>query len=136
MKPHRARILAMQALFQAEFQEKQTAELVKFEWIDYEVPESEQNFARKIISGVKESLKEIDNLITEHSKNWDIERISPVNKSILRVSIYQLLYMKDEIPAKVIIDEAIKLAKEYAEDDSGRFINGILDACYKANIRN
>lgn len=136
MKPHRARILAMQALFQAEFQEKQTAELVKFEWIDYEVPESEQNFARKIISGVKESLKEIDNLITEHSKNWDIERISPVNKSILRVSIYQLLYMKDEIPAKVIIDEAIKLAKEYAEDDSGRFINGILDACYKANMRN
>ena len=136
MKPHRARILAMQALFQAEFQEKQTAELVKFEWIDYEVPESEQNFARKIISGVKESLKEIDNLITEHSKNRDIERISPVNKSILRVSIYQLLYMKDEIPAKVIIDEAIKLAKEYAEDDSGRFINGILDACYKANIRN
>lgn len=136
MKPHRARILAMQALFQAEFQEKQTAELVKFEWIDYEIPESEQNFARKIISGVKESLKEIDNLITEHSKNWDIERISPVNKSILRVSIYQLLYMKDEIPAKVIIDEAIKLAKEYAEDDSGRFINGILDACYKANIRN
>ena len=136
MKPHRARILAMQALFQAEFQEKQTAELVKFEWIDYEIPESEQNFARKIISGVKESLKEIDNLITEHSKNWDIERISPVNKSILRVSIYQLLYMKDEIPAKVIIDEAIKLAKEYDEDDSGRFINGILDACYKANMRN
>ena len=136
MKPHRARILAMQALFQAEFQEKQTAELVKFEWIDYEIPESEQNFARKIISGVKESLKEIDNLITEHSKNWDIERISPVNKSILRVSIYQLLYMKDEIPAKVIIDEAIKLAKEYAEDDSGRFINGILDTCYKANMRN
>lgn len=136
MKPHRARILAMQALFQAEFQEKQTAELVKFEWIDYEIPESEQNFAKKMISGVKESLKEIDNLITEHSKNWDIERISPVNKSILRVSIYQLLYMKDEIPAKVIIDEAIKLAKEYAEDDSGRFINGILDACYKANIRN
>ena len=136
MKPHRARILAMQALFQAEFQEKETAELVKFEWIDYEIPESEQNFAKKIISGVKESLKEIDNLITEHSKNWDIERINPVNKSILRVSIYQLLYMKDEIPAKVIIDEAIKLAKEYAEDDSGRFINGILDACYKANIRN
>ena len=136
MKPHRARILAMQALFQAEFQEKQIAELVKFEWIDYEIPESEQNFAIKIISGVKESLKEIDNLITEHSKNWDIERISPVNKSILRVSIYQLLYMKDEIPAKVIIDEAIKLAKEYAEDDSGRFINGILDACYKANMRN
>lgn len=131
MKPHRARILAMQAIFQCEYGEHSLEELLSFDWIDFQVPDGERELARKIISGVKENLEGIDNIIKQYSKNWEFDRISRVNRAILRISLGQFMYMADEIPEKVIIDEAIKLAKEYAEDDAGRFINGVLDAIFK-----
>ncbi len=132
MKPHRARILAMQALFQSDFQQRGIDDLGKFDWIDFQVPEDEKKFALKIIGLTYEHLNEIDEKIKHFSRNWDFDRISVVNKSILRISMAQLLYLADEIPPKVVIDEAIRLAKEYAEDDASRFINGVLDGCYKS----
>lgn len=130
MKPQRARILAMQAIFQMDFQERPLKELLLFDWIDYEVPEDEKQFATQLIMGVIENSDIIDKIIVEYSRNWDISRISRVSKAILRISLYQLIGLKDEIPYKVVIDEAIRICKKYAEDDAGRFINGILDAYY------
>jgi len=130
MKPQRARILAMQAIFQRDFQNRPLKDLLLFDWIDYEVPEDEKVFATRLIKGVIENSDTIDKIIVEFSKNWDISRISPVSKAILRISIFQLTEMKDEIPYKVVIDEAIRICRKYAEDDAGRFINGILDAYY------
>ncbi|MDH5717831.1 MAG: transcription antitermination factor NusB [Spirochaetia bacterium] len=131
MKPHRARILAMQAIFQTEIHQRDIEEISSFDWIDYEVPEDEKKFSLEIIKGVMENLESIDKIIIEYSKNWDFKRISMVSKAILRISLYQLMKMKNEISHKIIIDEAIKIAKEYAEEDSTRFINGILDTYYK-----
>ncbi len=130
MKPHRARILAMQAIYQCEYLDHQVDDLVEFNWIDFAVPDGEKKMAAKIISGVKEYHKEIDTIIRDYSTNWHFDRISRVNRAILRISIYQYLY--DDIPEKVIIDEAIKLAREYAEDDASRFVNGVLDAVFKS----
>ncbi|MCB1147469.1 MAG: transcription antitermination factor NusB, partial [Leptospiraceae bacterium] len=79
MKPHRARILAMQATFQKEFHGRSEDELMKFDWIDFTPDEAELNFARRIISGTFEHQQEIDAAIVNHSKNWDFDRISPVS---------------------------------------------------------
>jgi N utilization substance protein B len=135
MKPHRARILAMQALFQIEFQKKALNDLLKFDWIDYVIPDDEKKFAGNIIKGVLENSDTIDKIIRQYSKNWDINRISRVSKAILRLSIYQIMEMKNEIPFKVVIDEAVRLSKKYAEEDASRFINGILDTFYRQEIK-
>lgn len=134
MKPHRARILAMQGIFQLEFHDTPYERLADFTWIDYKVPEEEAEFAWKLIKGVAENTESIDKAIEKYSKNWKIERISPVNKAILRISIFQLREMAGEVPYKVVMDEAIKLCNKYGEEDSSRFINGILDAYYRLEI--
>lgn len=128
MKPHRARILAMQAIYQMDFQKRKLSDLLLFDWIDYEIPVEEKEFATQLIKGVLDNSDIINNTIVQYSKNWDISRISRVSKAILRLSLYQLMNMKEEIPYKVVIDEAIRISKKYAEDDASRFINGILDA--------
>ncbi len=135
MKLHRARILAMQAIFQIEFRDcKLEGDLTEYRWIDYKIPHDEQDFARKMIVGVVQNLKQIDSLIQEYSEHWDFRRISPVNKAILRIAIYHLTHAKETIPAKVVINEAIRLGKEFAEKDSSRFINGLLDSFYKIQV--
>ena len=134
MKLHRVRILAMQAIFQTEFQNRSLEDLMSCDWIDYSLPDDEKEFTGKIIKGVNKNLKKIDSIIKEYSEHWDFKRISPVNKAILRISFYQFMEMLDQIPPKVIIDEAICLANEYAEHDSSRFINGMLDAFYQNSI--
>lgn len=131
MKPHRARILAMQAIFQKEFQNRPVEELEKFDWIDYPLPKDDRDFALLLLHTTLSNQETIDSLIKKYSEHWDFDRISAVNKAILRVSIAQLLFLAEKIPHKVTLDEAIRLAKEYAEDDSSRFINGILDKIYK-----
>ena len=131
MKPHRARILAMQAIYQLDFNPRPLEKVIQFDWIDYELPEDERKLAAKLIFGVNENEEMIDNIIKKYSQNWDFERVSVVTKAILRISIYQLAFMEKEIPQKVTLDEGIRLSKEYAETDSHRYINGILDTVYK-----
>ncbi|MDH4261669.1 MAG: transcription antitermination factor NusB [Spirochaetia bacterium] len=130
MKPQRARILAMQAIFQMDFQKRPLKDLLLFDWIDYEIPNDEKVFAAELVKGAIENSDIINETIIQFSKNWDIRRISRVSKAIITISLYQLMFLKDEMPYKVVIDEAIRISKKYAEDDAGRFINGILDAYY------
>ena len=127
---HKARILAMQALFQLDARHDDkvdAAELNAFKWIDYPVPEEEQEFARRIISLTIENLSAIDALITERLVNWEFSRISPVSRAILRTGVAQLLYLKDEADAAVVIDESILLAKQYDAAETTGFINGLMD---------
>lgn len=86
-------------------------------------------FARHLIIGAWEHRKEIDDLIARHSEHWSLGRISCVDKSILRMAIFEMLYC-DDIPPKVSINEAVDLGKIYGAENSGAFINGILDALY------
>ncbi len=135
MKPHRARIFAMQAIYQKEFQDRPLEQLLTFDWIDYQIKESEKEMAQKIIKGVLNSMQEIDSLIKQYSQNWNFNRITPIIKAILRISIYQLHEMMDHIPPQVTINEGVQLAKEYGEEESTRFVNGILDGYYQNEIK-
>ncbi|MFQ5455717.1 MAG: transcription antitermination factor NusB [Nitrospirota bacterium] len=89
-----------------------------------------EEFADSLVEGVIKHLSIIDGMIKENSQNWSLGRMSVVDRNILRFAIYELLYRND-IPVKVTIDEAIEIAKKYGDENSGGFINGILDNIVK-----
>jgi len=130
----RARELAIQVLFSLDF-EAHTPEQA-FELICKNLPidKKAKDFSKELVLGVWKSRERIDNVINSVSKNWRIERMSRVDKSILRLATYELLF-RDDIPPKVSINEAIELAKKYGNDNSYSFINGILDSIYNSMIK-
>ncbi|MGB9885880.1 MAG: transcription antitermination factor NusB [Moorellales bacterium] len=89
-------------------------------------------YARALVDGVLAHLEEIDRLISHHSFDWRLERMGSVDRNILRLGAYELLYCPDT-PASVVINEAIELAKLYHDEEAGRFVNGVLDAINKAH---
>ena len=128
---HKARILAMQAMFQYDIRgaERPTLEqLLSFDWMDYAVPTEEQEFARTIIRQTLEHIEAIDSLITERLVGWEFSRLSPVNRAILRTGVAQLRYMANDADAPVVIDECIQLSRKYDDVQSAAFVNGILDS--------
>ena len=88
------------------------------------------SFAKQLFKVVMENYSRIDKIIEKHITNWEIKRLATIDKNILRIGIAEFKYMP-EIPLKVAIDEAIELAKTYGSADSGRFVNGVLDAVCK-----
>jgi N utilization substance protein B len=85
-----------------------------------------QLFAENLIKGVVTHKKEIDQVIKKYVRNWDLERLAVVDRNILRLAIYEMMYCPD-VPQIVCINEAIEIAKKYSTADSGKFVNGILD---------
>jgi len=126
----RARELTMQALYQLDVQGPDL-----FEFLDRFFTEAdEDDFVRKLASdwtrGTWENLEQCDEPIIASTIKWQFTRLSPVDKSILRLSVYQLKFCPD-IPPKVVINEAIELAKKFSTDKSPAFVNGVLDAILK-----
>jgi len=87
-----------------------------------------------LLAGVKKDKEKIDSYIAKASEHWKPERITFVDKNILRLGIYEMLFTED-VPPKVAIDEAIELAKKYGSEDSGEFINGVLDRILKDHYK-
>ena len=121
-----ARQLALQLLFQQEFQAKHVAWEEDF-WEEHQSASANvRTFATSILHGVKDHQSDIDHLIQRFAVDWSISRMPVVDRNILRCAIYELLW-EPEIPAVVTINEAIELAKRFADDEAQRFVNGILD---------
>ncbi len=95
----------------------------------FEAPQDARPFSTLLIEGTWRHRRQIDKLISGCSEHWSISRMSKVDRSILRMAVYELLYC-DDIPPKVTLNEAIDLGKAYGSENSGSFINGILDALY------
>jgi N utilization substance protein B len=93
------------------------------------------DYAGLLMLGVKKDREIIDTYIQDASEHWKINRIAFVDKNILRIGIYEMLFSED-VPPKVAIDEAIELAKKYGNEDSGNFINGVLDRVFKDYYKN
>ncbi len=129
-KRHRSREIAMQGLYMLESIDYAVEEICSFSWIQNEADADALDFSRKLITGTIDNLSEIDDIIKRHAKNWKFERIERIDKTILRMSVYSLKYLKD-IPPAVTINEAIELGKEFGGENSGTFINGILDSVRK-----
>ncbi|MGN0469662.1 MAG: transcription antitermination factor NusB [Acutalibacteraceae bacterium] len=88
-------------------------------------------YTRKVVKGVEEHLEEIDALIEKNLKGWKKNRISKISLTILRIAVFEMLYMHD-IPASVSINEAVELAKNYATTSDGSFVNGVLGSIAKS----
>jgi len=127
----KAREYALQGLYMYEIGKKELGEIRTLDWLNKEIPDDIRDFAVTLITKSVENITYIDELIKTHSTNWTLERFGAVDKAILRLSVSALLYMQD-IPAAVTINEAIELGKIYGGENTGQFINGILDAIKKS----
>ncbi len=92
------------------------------------------DFLNRLVLGVLEHFSELDRLIAKYSENWRLDRINTIDRNILRIALFELLYC-EEIPPKVTINEAIDLGKRFGSEDSGSFINGILDRIQNEAVR-
>lgn len=129
----KAREYALQGLYMFEVTRPPLKDITALSWVDRDIPDDIREFTMILITGVIEHLDEIDDCIARHSKNWKLERLTVVDKSILRLSVYALLHLP-EVPPAVTINEGIELGKLYGGEGSGQFINGILDAVKKSEV--
>lgn len=128
---HKAREAAVQMLYQWEIGRQAMPEVVQTYWApglraDGPLPESLQGFATALTEGVASALERIDPLIADAAQHWRIERMAVMDRLILRLAVYEFLH-QPETPAKVIINEALELARTFSTDEAVKFINGILD---------
>ncbi len=123
-----AREWAMQFLFQAEFNPDDLDIALKRFWDDEEKKPLERNrtFTEELIRGVVEKRRDIDRMLSNYTKNWDVDRLGVLDRIVLRVAVYEMLFRND-IPPIVSINEAVEIAKAYSGRASGRFVNGVLD---------
>jgi transcription antitermination factor NusB len=126
----KARELAIQILFNMEFNPGDPDEICDLVCENFSPSRSIRVFSRNLVRGVRENIKYLDSMIRKSSKNWRLERMSVVDRSILRLASYEILFMED-IPHKVSINEAVELGKKFGTEESGAFINGVLDNILK-----
>jgi len=125
----KAREIALQVLYQIDIAETEVEEAIELYWRNFEAPENARGFSTELIRGTVEHLSAIDEAISACSEHWSLDRMAKVDKNILRMAVYELIYC-EEIPPKATLNEAIDLGKEYGSENSGSFVNGILDAFY------
>lgn len=95
-----------------------------------QAPQEVRRFARKLLLGVVEHLDEIDDLIRAQAENWKLTRMAAVDRNLLRMAVFEMVYVSSS-PPLVVIDEAIEIAKRYGSEKSSRFVNGLLDGVHK-----
>ena len=123
----KAREVALQVLYSLSFVTLDVEKAMELFWGNFVAPKADKEFAASLIEGTWGHREELDRLIEESSDNWSLSRMSKVDISILRLAVFELLYCED-IPSKVTMNEAIDLGKTFGAENSGSFINGILDA--------
>lgn len=129
---HLSRTIAMQSLFEWDFN-NQTAELkpiVQTHIREFAHEVDETDFIYELAEGVKNNLSAIDGIITKHAPEWPMDQIPPVDRNVLRIGVFELMFLK-QVPPKVAINEAVELAKSFGGESSGKFVNGVLGTLYK-----
>ncbi len=135
----KSRVIALQFLYGHDFQglsDDHTALEREIEQFcqSFETGKTTLAYARELIRGVCLNRSGTDRLLAAHSKNWRLERMSLVDRNILRIAVHEMLH-SDDVPARVAINEALEIAKQFSSTDSVAFINGILDAVQKEIIQ-
>lgn len=128
---HNARELGLQILFQWDFHGQTEPNLEEF-WRQRPVAPDVKTFAETLVHGVQRHCQELDRLLSQHATNWTVERMPVVDRNILRQALFELLFLPD-VPAKVTVNEALQLTKSFADEESRRFVNGVLDAVLKSH---
>jgi len=128
----RMRELVFKTLFQNEFRNEQIQDVLS-EVLGSEKTASIRRDARRYIQGLSRNARLIDQVISQHLENWSIDSLASVDRNVLRLGTYELLFEMD-IPIEVTIDEAVEIAKRYGTENSGKFVNGVLDKIAKTTV--
>jgi len=121
----RARIVALQVLFELDLTDHPLGEVLDERSLDQNLDENQFEFARLLITGVRENTPILDELISEHAPEWPLDQVAVVDRNILRMALWEVAFYQ-KTPLKVGINEAVELAKLFGTDSSPRFINGVL----------
>jgi N utilization substance protein B len=127
----KARELALQCLYQIEQCGNQDVDIQQMRE-HFEVSKKAVDYGQELISGIKANLSEIDGLISQHAVNWRLDRMSVIDRNLLRIAVFELVF-SDDVPASVAINEAIEIAKRFSTPDAGSFLNGILDSIRRSS---
>jgi N utilization substance protein B len=122
----KGREYALQALYLADITKLPDEKALRSVTYGASVDEKVREFAEGLASGALKQIEKIDEVIKRYAQNWDIKRMAALDRNILRLGAYEIMF-ETETPVSVIIDEAVEIAKEYSTPDSGKFVNGILD---------
>lgn len=131
---HLLRTVAIQTLYEWDFynRERNLADILERNMRDFAPGVDEPEFAWKLVKGVVDHIDKIDPIIEKAAPEWPIERIPIIDRNVLRLGLYELLYAdKEEVPSKVAINESVEIAKNYGGPNSGRFINGVLGTVFR-----
>ena len=138
-KRTRSRELALQILYQVDLRKERRDEFIADFWenqtaSDDTLDDSVMEFSTTLVEGTLKNLVQIDEYITSYAENWQLSRMAVIDRNIMRMGVFELLYLED-MPPKVAINEAVELAKKYGDTESGKFVNGILDKINKKEDR-
>lgn len=130
---HLLRTLIMQSLYEAEFHPKQKlGDIAARGLTQTSYDKTEEQYVADTVAGLTKRRAEIDKLITKHAPEWPLEQIAAIDRCVLRLGIYEVLY-SDEVPPKVAINEAVEIAKMFGGENSSSFVNGVLGTIYRAS---
>lgn len=124
---HLSRVIVMQSLFAYEARSTDPDQILDYVMGEFGPKIQDPSFAQQIFHGVLENLDEIKDVIVKFAPEWPVEKIDPVERAILYIGIYELLKCED-VPKAVVINEAIEIAKEFSDENSGKFVNGVLNS--------
>ena len=137
---HLGRIVALQSLYEYEFRtQSEDATLAIDEVVGrnlarYEETIDDKQFISDLVDGVLKHQDELDAKIQPIAPDWPIDQIARIDRTILRMGLYELLYLQGIVPAKVVINEAVELAKAFGSDNSSKFINGVLGTAFRTLV--
>lgn len=117
---------ALQFLFQRDFNEGDLAPALAEFWTDKDPSDKARSFTEEIVYAVENHRDQLDEVIGKYAQNWDVKRMGGVERNAMRMAVYEMT-MRTDIPPVVSIDEAVEIAKAYSSNESGRFVNGVLD---------
>ena len=130
----KSREYALQLLYQIDLSRTEPKEALQDFWSVHPVAPEVRTFATALVQGTLSHWDAIDRTISAYASNWDIGRMAVVDRNILRLGIFELLYTED-VPPKVCLNEAVELAKRFGDEESSKFVNGILDTVHKTHGR-
>ncbi len=125
-KRTQAREFALQILYQRDVNPEPAETLTTQFWETHPAPPEVREYTERLIRGTLLHLDEIDTVVSKYTEHWEIHRMAVVDRNILRFATCELLYV-EEVPPKVVINEAVNIAKKFSQEESGKFVNGILD---------
>lgn len=130
MNRHLSRMISMQTLYEWDFREDADVDEIEQRNVSEYEHKCEKEFVHILVDGVVKNKVNLDKIVDESAPEWPVDQISLIDKTILRIAIYELFNLKD-VPPKVAINEAVELSKEFGGESSSKFVNGVLGTVYK-----